>query len=153
MNSKDVKEKFQMTGTIYDNFFVDFMHYYGGDGHDIVKWEPYDKFMVCIYYDNGNKAFYDATTNSVKNIGRRREDVEFVDDELYAQRFAWRLKSAINSTTLSRAEICERTGISNASLTGYLTGRTMPSANKIYKLAKVLRCSAEDLINAGDLDL
>lgn len=153
MEFEETMKRFEMTGTAYDKYFMDFMYYYGGDGHDIVKWEPYDRFMVCVYYANGNKAYYDAVGSIVKNVGRRQPDVEFIDEELYASRFAWRLRSAINASSLSRAEICERTGISNASLSGYISGRVMPTIGKLYKLAKVLRCPVEDLVNAGDLDL
>ena len=153
MDRTETMQKFKMTGTIYDDFFIDYMEYYGGSGRGIVKWEPYDKLMICIYYDNGNKAYYDAVGNTVKNIGRRQDDAEFIDDELFMKRFAWRLGSAINSTGLSRTEICERTGISKASLSGYLSGRTVPNMLFIHKLAKVLNCPVEELVNAGDLDL
>lgn len=153
MDRREVADKFEMTGTIYDSFFIDFMDYYGGDGHDIVRWEPYEKLMICVYYDNGNKAYYDGGDGTVKNVGRRQADVEFIDDELYARRFAWKLRSAINASPLSRAEICQRTGISNASLSGYISGRTMPNVIFIHKLAKVLKCPVEDLVNAADIDL
>lgn len=153
MNREETMQKFEMTGTVYDNFFIDFMDYYGGDGHDIIRWEPYDKLMICIYYDNGNKAYYDAVGGVVKNVGRRQEGVRFVDDELIMRRFAWRLRSAINASSLSRAEICELTGISNGSLSGYLSGRTVPNLLFVYKLAIVLDCPLEDLVMIGDIDL
>lgn len=153
MEFYETEQKFEMTGTNYDKIFMEFMYFYGDCYPDVVKWEPYDRFSVCVYNADGTKVFYDGTSGAVKNVGKRNSKYEFADDAIYASRFAWRLKTAMNSSGLTRNEISERTGISRASLSGYFNGRVMPTAINIYKLAKVLKCSAEELINVGDLDL
>lgn len=153
MEYKETREKFEMTGTAYDNIFMQFMYFYGDAYPEIVRWEPFDKMCICAYNADGTKVFYDGSDGIVKNVGRRQEGVRFVDDELYMRRFAWRLRVALNASQLSRAEICERTGISQGSLSGYLNGRTVPSITNVFKLARVLDCPFEDLVNACDIDL
>jgi transcriptional regulator with XRE-family HTH domain len=87
------------------------------------------------------------------SIHPRKDDREFIDDDVYAKRFSWKLRTVLNSSGISRDEICERTGISNAALSGYVNGKQSPTAPRIVKLAKVLKCSVEELLNVDEWDM
>ena len=52
--------------------------------------------------------------------------------------FCQKLKTALDSSGLSRREITERTGIPAASLSQYIHGRNVPAAEKRRQLAQVL---------------
>ena len=126
--------------------------YYGSDTSTIVKWEPVGKREIVVYYDDGIRCRYDSVNKTVYSIHPRTNDDEFINDDIYAKRFAWKLRSVVDSSGLSREEICERAEVSNAALSGYMNGKTMPTVLKVRKLARVLRCPVEDLLNVDDWD-
>ena len=141
-----------MANRHYEHIYVEFEMYYGSDTINVVKWEPVGKREILVYYEDGSKARYDSITKTVYNIRPRRDEGEFIDDDVYAKRFSWKLCTAIYSSGISRDEICERVGISNAALSGYMNGKNLPTAAKICKLAKVLKCSVSDLLNVDEWD-
>lgn len=65
---------------------------------------------------------------------------------------ATRLKQAIERSEYTRAEICEKVGISNGALSSYLTGRYFPKQDTLYKLSKVLGVSIGWLMGIDELD-
>lgn len=137
----------------YKYLYNEFEKYYKNNRSEIVGWEPVSKNMIVVYYDNGIRSFYDGITQTVHTVHPRSSGAEFIDDETYIRRFTWRLAAAVGSSGLTRDEISERTGISKASLSGYLNGKTIPSAVTVYKLARVLKCSVEDLLGVDEWDL
>lgn len=141
-----------MRNKYYEHIYEEFLMYYGSDTVRIINWEPAGKREILVYYEDGSKARYDSMTKAVYNIRPRSYEGEFIDDDIYTKRFAWKLRTEIYSSGLSRDEICERTGISNAALSGYMNGNNLPTASRICKLAKVLKCSVTDLLNVDDWD-
>ena len=65
---------------------------------------------------------------------------------------AIRLRQAIEQSEYTRAEICEKVGISNGALSSYLTGRYFPKQDTLYKLSKVLGVSIGWLMGIDELD-
>lgn len=141
-----------MAKNYYTYIFEEYERYYGTDRVDIVGWEPSGKSEIVVYYADGVRVRYDSMSKSVYSVHPRKTDNRFVDDEIYIQRFSWKLRAVMNGCGLSREEISERTGISKSALSSYATGRKVPGALNIYKLANVLNCSVEDLLNVGDWD-
>jgi DNA-binding Xre family transcriptional regulator len=142
----------EMGKKYYTYIFEEFKTYYASDEFEIVKWEPAGGSEIVVYYDNGIRVRYDSVTKSVYSIHPRTGRERFIDDETYSRRFAWKLRSIVNSSGLTRDELSDETGISKASLSGYMTGKKLPGAINIYKLASVLNCPVEELLNVGDWD-
>jgi DNA-binding Xre family transcriptional regulator len=136
----------------YTYIFEEFKTYYASDEYEIVKWEPAGGSEIVVYYDNGIRVRYDSVTKSVYSMHPRRNPDQFIDDDIYAKRFAWKLRAVVNASGFTRDDICNRTGISKAALSGYMTGKKLPGAINIYKLTNVLDCSVEELLNVGDWD-
>ena len=145
--------KYKMTDTYYDYIFRDYMEFYGSPNDEIVDWQPGGRHDIVVYYADGTKAFYDHMSGVVYNVHKRADSKEFIDDDIYIRRFVWKLNTALNASGLSREEISQRTGISKAALSGYFTGRHMPGAIQIRKLAKVLKCPVQDLLSVDEWDL
>lgn len=142
-----------MRHKIYDYIFDEYEMYYGSDSDEVVRWEPSGKREITVYYASGVTARYDSVSHSVYNTHPRKIGEEFISDDIYMKRFAWKLRAVVNSSNLTRDDICERCGISNATFYGYLNGRSVPSIVKLKRLAKVLRCPIEDLMNVDEWDV
>lgn len=142
-----------MINKYYEDIFKEYEMYYGSDRSEVVRWEPTGRREITVYYDNGIRCRYDSVSKNVYSIHPRNPGEESISDDVYAKRFAWKLRSVINGSNLTKDDICEYCEISNATLYGYLNGKNVPNIIKLRKLAKVLRCSAEDLMNVDEWDM
>ena len=52
-----------------------------------------------------------------------------------------RLRTALNVRDMTQAELCRQTGISNATICNYASGRYAPKSDKLYMIAKALNVS------------
>lgn len=60
--------------------------------------------------------------------------------------FAEKLQKALNKSGMTRAELADKAGISRPMITNYLKGGYKAKQNNIFKLARALNISENDLI-------
>ena len=64
-------------------------------------------------------------------------------DEIISQN----LKEEIEQSGKTKTEIANAIGVSNATISQYLSGRIHPSLSTLSKLCTFLNCSADDILN------
>lgn len=64
-------------------------------------------------------------------------------DDLISQN----LKQEIEQSGKSKTEIARAIGVSNPTVSQYLSGRIQPSLSTLSKLCTFLNCSADDILN------
>ena len=64
-------------------------------------------------------------------------------DEIISQN----LKQEIEQSGKSKTEIARAIGVSNPTVSQYLSGRIQPSLSTLSKLCSFLNCSADDILN------
>ena len=57
------------------------------------------------------------------------------------------LKEEIEQSGKTKTEIANAIGVSNATISQYLSGRIHPSLSTLSKLCTFLNCSADDILN------
>ena len=57
------------------------------------------------------------------------------------------LKEEIEQSGKSKTEIAKAIGVSNPTISQYLSGRIQPSLSTLSKLCTFLNCSADDILN------
>ena len=57
------------------------------------------------------------------------------------------LKQEIEHSGKSKTEIARAIGVSNPTVSQYLSGRIQPSLSTLSKLCNFLNCSADDILN------
>lgn len=58
-----------------------------------------------------------------------------------------KLKVRIAQLKISQIEIADKLGETKQTVNGWATGRTEPSLKKAFRLAKLLKCTVDDLWN------
>lgn len=61
--------------------------------------------------------------------------------------FARNLREILTDYKMTQAELAEMSGLSEATISSYMTGRKMPGAKAIINIAYVLGISTDDLID------
>ena len=60
---------------------------------------------------------------------------------------SYNLKQEIEQSGKSKTEIAKAIGVSNPTVSQYLSGRILPSLSTLSKLCTFLNCSADDILN------
>lgn len=69
-----------------------------------------------------------------------------MSDEQWTQEFTTRLRRKMNSEGVNQRQLSQRTGLSEASISKYISGERTPKGPTLTKLAKALNASLYELI-------
>ena len=125
-----------MDGYLYENFKL----YFPSIEKCCVGWRQTDLFELEIDDKDGYTFIYNDMQHS---FGRK---IDTSTDAGWKKEFARRLRKKIAMRGITQTNISELTGISQPLLSLYVQGKSLPSAQKVSALAKVLGCSVNDLI-------
>ncbi len=129
---------------IYDDFMIE--HRYLKD--EIKDWYTTEKNELIIELYDGVFYCYDYVTKDCISS----ENVEDFfngprDEHDWKMRFVRRVRKLMALKGITQHVLSKETGIPQATLSNYLGGHIVPTAYKLTKIAKVLGCSTDDLIN------
>lgn len=125
-----------MDGYLYENFKLYFPLIEKG----CISWRQTDKFELEIHNKDGSIDIYNDMNHS---LGPK---IDTSTDAGWKKEFARRLRKKIAMKGITQTNLSELTGIGQPLLSLYTQGKSLPSAQKVSALAKVLGCSVNDLI-------
>lgn len=128
----------------YEKILEQFELYYPNFYSQAVDWWASGRMSIGIKLRNGEVLDYDHMENSIRWI---RYDNRLDDEEFRRKTFSHNLQKMIPFTGMSKGEIAERLGITNAMLSRYITGKSIPSVDKAYQLARLLGCTTDELFD------
>ena len=108
----------------------------------MVNYEMPDKFSLIVTLDDGRKLLYDDIADSTRYLNL--DPTSLTDDDLLNE-FRYRLRHAMSIRGFNQIRLSEETGISEAMISRYLTGVSVPSFLNVMKIARVLKCSLDEL--------
>jgi transcriptional regulator with XRE-family HTH domain len=70
-------------------------------------------------------------------------------EETYRKEFGIRLRRLLRMKGMTQSDLADAIGITNAGLSGYINGKHTPSFYMVNKIARVLKCSVDELRYIG----
>lgn len=64
--------------------------------------------------------------------------------------FGSNLKVMLRGYGMTQTELAKETGLTEATISRYISGQTMPSAASLFNIAYALDCSLDDIADFGD---
>lgn len=116
---------------------------------EAVDWWPSGRSCITVKLEDGMLIEYNPVDNSIRRIqpNDHAKDVEILRKDIGNN-----IKKIIQTRGIAQSEIAERCGITQAMLSRYIHGSSMPSIDKIYALASVLDCRVVDIISECYVD-
>lgn len=99
-----------------------------------------DSFTLLVTLENGSRILYDDLEGTMEHISENPTDAQ------WKRSFGRRLYRRIISQGLTQKELSEKSGLSIITISQYVNGRTTPSFQNVFRLAKVLGCTVNDLV-------
>ena len=131
-----VKEK-------YDRMLERFGQYYPYWYEDMVDWWPSGRLSITVKLRDGSMMEFSPYDNTVRNIvpGDYTKDIDILRKDIGCN-----IKKIIQTRGIAQGEIAKRCGITDAMLSRYIHGTSLPSVDKVHALASVLDCRVIDIL-------
>lgn len=127
----------------YNNMLENFKHYYEYLYDQAVDWWPSGRSCITIKLDDGMLIEYDSFSETIRRI----QPTNYLKDaETLRKDIGVNIKKMIQTRGMSQGDIAERCGITQAMLSRYIHGTSMPSIYIVNSLASALGCRAIDII-------
>lgn len=109
---------------------------------DLVAYRLVNETELIIELKDGSRFSFDNTNCSI----RRLLSVNDIPTEAdYKREFGIRLRRIMFNRDVSQKELERRTGIKQAQISYYLSGKQSPSFYKVEQIVRALNCSMDDL--------
>jgi hypothetical protein len=99
-------------------------------------------YDILIELDDGNKALYDDFDKTYRILPY---DINNLSKESYGIEFGKRLTTLMDRKGISQYELSQRSGISQASISGYINGKRIPDIYIFCTLLSSLHCSDDEI--------
>jgi DNA-binding XRE family transcriptional regulator len=97
-------------------------------------------FELCVVLNNGSKVLYDDTCKSLRLIPK---DPNAISEIECKSEYGKRLYSIMKSQGIPQHALAEMTGVTQMSISNYITGKSSPSWYVADKIARALNVSME----------
>lgn len=134
-----------MSKTIYESMYDEYKTFFPSYAKDTVSYKPCGKSAITVLLSDKSEFIYDAMDNALFH-DKTGQDNE-TDEDYIKRKIHKRLKFFMSNRRCTQEELCERTGLTQATISRYITGKAIPSVLNLYKIAKALDCKIEDIIN------
>lgn len=129
-----------------DSVFETFRLYWPLEADSAVNWYIYAKTLLVVELDSGEKILFDPIEKSLRYIRRNAEE-ENLDEKRWRYEFSQRLRLQMRNKGITQADLCHATGLTQATISHYMTGKRVPTLYIAKKIAETLSCTTEDLMD------
>lgn len=127
--------------------FEEFMGNYPRIARDVVDWYPSGRLEITIVMNDGSKLVYNGKTQSFSFIRCTDGEYENLTEQEWRYKFASKLYEYMTDNRMTQKELAELLNISQTTISKYLNAIATPSTYNLYRIARVLDCSINELTN------
>ena len=132
-----IKNKYEV---ILEQFELYYPEYY----QQTVDWWASGRLSITVMLENGDVFEFNRMDNTIRRI---QPDNCNVDDKTLSKGLGRNIQKFILLRGISQNELASRLGITDAMLSRYIHGTSMPSAGKLFRIAKLLGCTQDELFD------
>lgn len=127
--------------------------------NNIDHWYPYSEDAIIVVRTDGGAVHYDNIFKCYtykESVDELESFLDFDESKYYREndyKQAWSLNFAkklyvkMIKASVNQVELADRTGLSQASIAGYVNGIKMPTIYNAKKIADTLNCTLNDLVD------
>ena len=101
---------------------------------------------LMIYCKDGSRVRYDCFNGDWFKWYPTDYDINKRSDEQIIQDFQWRLRRIMTVKCIGQARLAELSGLSQKTISNYLSGKSMPDILKLNSLARALNVDVPELL-------
>ena len=129
--------------------FEKFLKFYKPSDSEIVDWRPVTDFEIIVELLDGTCMRYNAHDECfgyLRNYETDESGNYTMNDDEYKQAFSRKLRRVLCTSMMSQTRLSELTGISQVSISHYLSGKSLPDCRNLTRIANVLQYPIDELM-------
>ena len=123
----------------------DFEHRFPCMFKHVISFDEIDYDKVYMELDDGRTLYYDRFYNFYWNVKRFNSIYELSEEE-WRKGFSDRLRKRLRTKNIKQYDLAKKLGVSEMTVSGYITGKRTPNAYYLELLATILNCDINDLL-------
>jgi DNA-binding XRE family transcriptional regulator len=131
----------------YERILMNFERRHPHLYNQAVEWWGSGRISIFVELNDGTVIDYNDIDNTIRWVTVGGD----IDDETKCKAFGHNLQKFVMVSGMSKGEIAEKLGITNAMLSRYLHGKSMPSFDKGRQIANLMGCMMEELFDESYL--
>ena len=108
-----------------------------------VDWWKSGPYHITVLLNDDNRVEFDSSDNTIRWVSRIDRTV---DNDILRKEIGRNIRKFIVYRGLRQQDVAEQAVITEAMLSRYINGTSMPGVDKLHNLASVLNCTIDDLI-------
>jgi ribosome-binding protein aMBF1 (putative translation factor) len=133
----------------YERILDQFELYYPSLYEQSVDWWASGRTTISVRLQDQSVFEYNHIDNTIRRI---RVDDYSEDESVRRKAFGHNLQKIISGCGMSQNDLAEKVGITNAMLSRYIHGTSMPSADKAHMIANTIGCTMDELFDDTYMD-
>ena len=132
----------------HEEIFKTFLNRYPDWVSNVDYYKPRHLNAIRVYFKDGRKFDYNGSTDTIRYVNTEYvENVDDMTDEYFRNVFANNLIEQMHMKGFNQKELAARTKLSTAMISKYIKKQSTPTIANFERIAKVLNCSREDLLD------
>ena len=129
----------------FETMLKDFELYYPSFVENAEQIERESDTELIAYQKDGSTIIYDQVIHAFRYFPTDYDSLKRTDEQV-KRSFAIQLQRAMRERGITQSMLSEETGISQQTISTYLCRKQTPNVVTLFKLAKALGCSMNDLL-------
>lgn len=131
----------------HEDIFSNFKRHFPLVATKVVGFRPDTSDSIVLYMEERERFIYDDTEKTIRELPHEGVDL---DKRTFGREFGRRLQKMMDRHHMTQASLQASSNISQATISNYITGRSIPDFYSAYRLALSLGCSVDDLMYKED---
>lgn len=132
-----------MVKSSYEIILEQFRMYYPNYYERATDWWKSGPYHITLLLDNNDRIEFDSSDNTIRWIPIIDRSV---DNDILRKEIGRNIRKFIVYRGLRQQDVAEKIGVTEAMLSRYINGTSMPSLDKVHNLANALGCQITDLL-------
>lgn len=112
-----------------------------------VDWWKSGPYHITVLLKDNSRVEFDSSDNTIRWV--RKIDYS-TDNDILRREIGRNIRKFIVYRDMRQQDVAEQAGITQAMLSRYINGTSMPGLDKIHNLAHVLNCQVSDLLGVEE---
>ena len=112
-----------------------------------VDWWKSGPYHITVLLADNTRAEFDSSDNTVRWV----EKIDYsTDNDILRKEIGRNIRKFITYRGMHQQDVSEKAGVTQAMLSRYINGTSMPGIDKLHNIASVLECGIEDLLGSDN---
>lgn len=112
-----------------------------------VDWWKSGPYHITVLLNDNSRVEFDSSENTIRWVSKIDRSV---DNDILRKEIGRNIRKFIVYKGMNQQDVAERAGITQAMLSRYINGTSMPGIDKLHNIASVLGCHVDDLLGVEE---